>query len=31
MTEPHGHGQDPWTGMFGSVIRLAQRDGDPRA
>ena len=31
MTDPHGHGQDPGTGKFGPVIRLAQRQGEPRA
>jgi len=31
MTGPHGHGQDPGTGKFGTVIRLAQTQGDPLA
>ena len=31
MRGPYRHGWDPWAGKFGPVIRLAQRDGDPRA
>jgi hypothetical protein len=31
MTHPNGHGQEPGTGKFGPVIRLAQKQGGPRA